>query len=59
MKKRITLILEVDSNDETMLSDEFIKLDIEQEIHCASNWYDIISFSSSVEGGDLNAYTKY
>lgn len=43
MKKQIELILEVDADDETMLSDYFIQADIEQELHCASNWYEIKS----------------
>lgn len=43
MKKRITVVVELDTDDEYMAADDFIKKDLEQEIGCASNWYDIKS----------------
>jgi hypothetical protein len=46
MKKQITMILEVDSDDETMISDKFIQNDIMAEIGCASNTYELVSFKS-------------
>ena len=46
MKKRITVILEVDTDDEHMSTDDFIKRDLEQEINCASNYYEIISIET-------------
>ena len=46
MKKRITVILEINTNDEVMASDDFIKKDLEQEINCASNYYEIISIET-------------
>lgn len=46
MKKYITIILEVDTDDKTMITDDFIKNDLEQEINCASNSYDIISIET-------------
>ena len=41
MKKCITIILEVNSNE--TLTDNFIREDLEQEINCASESYDIKS----------------
>ena len=35
------VVLEVDTKDETMITDEFIKSDLETEINCASNFYEI------------------
>lgn len=46
MRKRITVVLEVDTEDEQMQTDDFIKNDLEQEINCASNFYDIISIET-------------
>lgn len=46
MKKRITITIEVDTDDKTMITDDFIKNDLEQEINCASNSYDIISIET-------------
>lgn len=46
MKKRITVVLEVESEDDHMMDDEFIKDDLESEINCCSNYYDIVSFES-------------
>ncbi len=43
MRKRITITLEVDTEDEQMQKDDFIKNDLEQEINCASNFYEIKS----------------
>ena len=45
MKKRITLVLEVESDDEFNLTDEFIRNDLETEINCASNSYDFITMT--------------
>lgn len=46
MRKRITVVLEVDTEDEQMQKDDFIKNDLEQEINCASNSYDIVSIET-------------
>ena len=46
MKKRITIVLEVETDDDVMITDKFIKKDLETEIHCASNWYNFISFKT-------------
>lgn len=43
MKKHIIIILEVDTDDKQMQTDDFIKEDLEREINCASNFYDIKS----------------
>lgn len=43
MKKKITVILEIESDDEFMMSNEFIKNDLKTEINCASNSYDVVS----------------
>lgn len=48
MKKRITIVLEVDTDDKQMLSDDFIKKDLAQEIGCASNTYEIKSVETEV-----------
>ena len=45
IKKTITIALEVESDDEYMMSDEFIKTDLEREINCASNFYDVVSIN--------------
>ena len=47
MKKKIIVTLEVDSEDEFMLTDDFIRNDIETEINCASNNYNVISINVS------------
>ena len=47
MKKTITIVLEAESDDEIMMSDEFIKTDLEQEISCASNDYTIVSITAT------------
>ena len=39
MNKQINLVLEVESDDAYMISDEFIKHDIALELNCASNYY--------------------
>lgn len=44
MKKRVTIVLEVESEDEINMDDKFIRQDLEQEISCASNRYEVISF---------------
>ena len=46
MKKRVILILEVESDDETNMKDEFIRLDLEGEINCCSNFYEISTFGT-------------
>lgn len=48
MKKRVTIVLEVESDDEINMSDNFIRSDLEQEINCASNFYDIIDFKTEI-----------
>ena len=47
MKKRVIVILEVESEDDMNISDEFIKNDLEQEISCASNYYETISIQTT------------
>lgn len=46
MKKRIVITLEVDTDDELMQTDDFIRSDLESEINCASNYYDVISIET-------------
>lgn len=46
MKKRIILVLEVDNDEDSMMSDDYIKNDLETEINCGSNSYDVISFKT-------------
>lgn len=45
MKKQINLVLEVESDDAYMISDDFIKHDIATELNCASNFYILKSIS--------------
>ena len=45
MKKIITVVLEVESNDKFMITDDFIRNDIEAEINCASNSYEVVSIT--------------
>lgn len=46
MRKMVTVVLEVESDDDYMMSDEFIKTDLEQEINCASNSYTVVSINT-------------
>ena len=46
MHKRITVILETASDDEYMLSDEFIENDIKTELNCASNFYVVMDLKT-------------
>lgn len=46
MKKRVTIILEVESDDELNITDKFIKHDLEQEINCTANSYEVISIKT-------------
>lgn len=48
MKKRVTVVLEVESDDEFNMDDKFIKHDLEQEINCATNWYEVINIETEV-----------
>lgn len=48
MKKRVTVVLAVESDDEFNMDDKFIKNDLEQEINCTSNYYEIISIETEV-----------
>ena len=45
MKKRITVVLTLDTNDEHMFTDNFIEQDIKSELHCASNFYNFESIT--------------
>lgn len=46
MKKLIKLILEMESDDETCSRDSWIRRDLEQEISCCSNYYELVSFET-------------
>ena len=48
MKKRVTLVLEVESDDDYMLRDDVIGRDLQREINCACNSYDIVDFKTEV-----------
>lgn len=43
MKKRITIVLEVETEDPVMVTDDFIKNDLECEIDRTSNTYEMVS----------------
>lgn len=46
MKKRVTVILEVEKDDEHDMTDDFIRRDLETEINCASNYYEVVSIET-------------
>lgn len=48
MKKQVTLVLEVESDDEYMLRDDVIERDLQREINCACNSYEIVGFKTEV-----------
>ena len=48
MKKRVTVVLEVESDDELNMDDKFIKHDLEQEINCASNYYEVVDIKTEI-----------
>jgi hypothetical protein len=48
MKKQVTLVLEVESDDEYMLRDDAIERDLQSEINCACNSYEVVSFKAEV-----------
>ncbi len=48
MKKHVTLVLEVESGNEYMLRDDVIERDLQAEINCACNSYEIVSFKTEV-----------
>lgn len=48
MKKQVTLVLEVESDDEYMLRDDVIERDLQREINCACNSYEIVDFKTEV-----------
>ena len=48
MKKIITVTLELETDDDVMISDEFIKNDLETRIHCASNFYIIKNITTEI-----------
>lgn len=51
MKKLITITMTVENDDENpALTDDFIRNDLEQEINCASNYYEIVSIETKVIG---------
>ena len=52
MKKRIHVILEVESNDELIMSDDFIRHDLTAEIRCAANDYSIIRIETETLNND-------
>ena len=48
MKKRLTLVLEVESDNEYMLRNDVIERDLQSEINCACNSYEMVSFKTEV-----------
>lgn len=48
MKKQVTVVMIVESEDEINMSDCFIRQDLEQEIACASNYYEIIDIKTDI-----------
>ena len=48
MEKQVTIVMVVESEDEINMSDWFIRQDLEQEIACASNYYEVIDFKTEI-----------
>lgn len=48
MNKLITLVLEVEQDDDYTMTDEFIKNDLRTEINCACNRYEIVSMETMI-----------
>lgn len=48
MKKQVTLVLEVEPDDDCMVRDDFIKHDLLSEINCACNSYEMVGFKTEV-----------
>lgn len=46
MKKRITIVLETESEDCDLMTDDFIMDDLETEMNCTVNLYNIVSFET-------------
>ena len=46
MKKRIIIVLETESEDCDFMTDEFVRDDLETEINCTVNLYNIVSFET-------------
>lgn len=44
-RRQITVVLECESNEEYNLNEDYIKEDLEREINCCSNSYDIKSIT--------------
>ena len=55
IKKRVTLVLEVESEDELNMTDEYIEKDLRTEINCASNYYKVVGFFTKTLKGGINA----
>ena len=47
MRKLVSLIMAVESDDETNVADEFIKWDLKNKIRCCCNFYELVSFATS------------
>jgi len=48
MKKQVTVVMVVESEDEVNMSDRFIQQDLKQEISCASNYYEIVDIKTEI-----------
>ena len=49
MKKKVVVTLEVEGDDDDcLITDAFIKFDIEQELNCASNFYEVKSIETEI-----------
>ena len=48
MKKRVTVVLEVETDDEYMLRDDVIERDLQREINCACKSYEWIAFNTTI-----------
>ena len=48
MKKQVTVVMVVESEDEINMSDGFIRQDLKQEINCASNYYEVLDIKTEI-----------
>ena len=48
MKKLVTVVMIVEAEDEISMTDRFIQDDLEQEIACASNYYEVVDIKTEI-----------
>lgn len=59
MKKQVTVVMIVESEDEINMDDRFIRQDLEQEIACASNYYEVVSIKTEIINSENSKFCRY